>query len=92
MSFGRAIFIDQITKNGRDVIFENELPLIHALEQPAAQTVNRLALLIHYVVVFEEMFAGFEMLCLDCLLRRLDAARDELRLNRNTLFHAQALK
>ena len=45
-----------------DVIFEDQFFLVHAFEQLAAQAVDGLALLVHDVVVFEQMFAGFEVL------------------------------
>ena len=41
-----------------------------ALEQLAAQRVDALALLVHHVVVFEEVLADGEVLRLDLLLRR----------------------
>ena len=38
------------------------------------------------------MFAGFEVLRFDRLLRRLNALGDHARLDRNTFFHAQTLQ
>src|ERR1022692_4361272 len=38
------------------------------------------------------MFSGLEVLAFDRLLCRLNAPADELRLNRDAFFHAQALK
>ena len=64
--------------------------LLLAFEQRAAHSVNRLALLVHDVVIFEQVFAGFEMLNFDGFLRSHDAPGDELRLDRHILFHAQA--
>ena len=45
------------------------LLLVDAFEQLAAHAVDRLALLVHHVVVFEQVFAGFEVLRFDGLLR-----------------------
>jgi hypothetical protein len=38
------------------------------------------------------MFAGFEVLTLNCFLRRLDTPADQLRFNRDSFFHAQPLQ
>ncbi len=56
----------------------------------AAHAVHRLALLVHDVVVFEDVFAGGEILRLDRLLRGGDALGDHLALDGHILFHAQA--
>ena len=76
----------------RDVVLEDEFFLIDAFEQLAAQAVDGLALLVHHVVVLEQMFAGFEVLAFDGFLRGFDAARDQLRLDGNAFFHAQPLQ
>ncbi len=57
-----------------------------------AQAVDRLALLVHHIVVFEQMFAGFEVLRFDGFLRCFDAARDQPRFDGNALFHAETLE
>ena len=62
-----------------------------ALENLAAQRVDALTLLVHHVVVFEEMFADGEVLRFDLLLRALDGARDHAVLDRHVLFHAEPL-
>ena len=49
--------------------FDDALLLIVAFEQLAAHAVDGLALLVHDVVVFEEVFAGCEVLRFDGLLR-----------------------
>ena len=61
-----------------------------AFEQLAAHAVDGLALLVHDVVVFEQVFAGFEVLRFDGLLRGCDALGDQLRFDRHILFHAEA--
>ena len=45
-----------------------------ALENLAAQRVDALTLLVHHVVVFEQVLADGEVLRLDLLLRALDGA------------------
>ena len=75
-----------------DVVFEDELALLDAFEKLAAQAIDGLALLVHHVVVLEQVFARFEVLRFDGLLRGLDAVGDHARLDRHALFHAQALK
>src|SRR5262249_60390925 len=57
----------------------------------AAQPVDDLPLLVHHVVVLEEMLADLEVPGLDALLRRADGAGDELVLDRLALLHAQAV-
>ena len=62
-----------------------------ALEQLAAQRVDVLALLVHDVVVFEEVLSGAEVLRLDLLLRALDRLGDHAVLDGNAVFHPQPL-
>ena len=54
-----------------------------------APAVDGLALLVHDVVVLEEVLSGAEVLGLHRLLRLPDPASDELRLDGHVLFHAQ---
>src|SRR5579864_5225616 len=76
----------EIFRNAQRIIL-----LIFALEGGTPDGVNRLALLVHHVVIFEKMFTGLEVLGLDGLLRVLNAARNELRLNGHAFGHAQAV-
>src|SRR5256885_8491681 len=46
-----------------------------ALEREPSQRVDHLALLVHHVVVLEQLLAGLEVLQLDPLLRLADRAR-----------------
>src|SRR6266550_9551586 len=71
MNLGRTVLLEQIAENAGNVVFEDEFLLIHAFEQLAAETINSLALLVHYVVVLEQMLASFE------ILRFLDSAGDQ---------------
>ena len=64
---------------------------ICAFEQLAAQRVDALALLVHHVVVLEQVLADGEVLRLDLLLRALDGACDHAVLDRHALFHAEPL-
>ena len=75
-----------------DVILEDQFLLIDPFEQLAAQAVDRLALLVHDVVVFEQVFAGLEVLPFHRFLRSFDAARDQPRFDGNAFFHAQPLQ
>ena len=63
---------------------DDALLLILAFEQRAAHAVDGLALLVHHVVVFEQVFAGCEVLRFDGLLRGRDALGDQLRLSIGT--------
>ena len=62
-----------------------------AFQKFPAQPVNGLALLVHDVVVFEQVLAGLEVLRFHGLLRRLDAFADHARLDGDAFFHAQLL-
>ena len=61
------------------------------LENLAAQRVDAFTLLVHHVVVLEEVLADGEVLRLDLLLGALDGARHHAVLDRNAFFHAQTL-
>src|SRR5207249_8376009 len=67
------------------------LGLALALQDLASHPVDDLALLVHYVVVLEQMLADLEVVSLDALLRGGDGAGHELVLDRLALLHAQAL-
>src|SRR5437773_2390695 len=62
-----------------------------AVEDLAAHAVDDLALLVHDVVVLEQVLADLEVVVLDALLGGGDGARHELVLDRLALLHAQAL-
>src|SRR6266403_2381815 len=62
-----------------------------AVQDLAAHAVDDLALLVHHVVVLEEVLADLEVVVLDALLGGGDGARHELVLDRLALLHAQAL-
>ncbi len=87
-----AELVHQIAEDAGDVILEDQFFLIDTLEQLAAQAIDGLALLVHDVVVLKQMFAGFEVLGFDRLLRSLDTARDQPRFDGNAFFHAQPLQ
>src|SRR4051794_15128630 len=59
-------------------------------EDVAAKLVDRLALLVHHVVVFEEVLADLEIPSLDLGLGALDRLADHAVLDRLPLFHAEA--
>ena len=54
-----------------------------AFQYIVTQTIDRFALRIHHVVVFEQILSNVEVAPLDSLLRRLDRTRYEARLDRN---------
>ena len=64
-------------------------PLL-AVEDVAAKPIDRLALLVHDVVVLEQVLADVEVARLDLLLGALDRARHHARLDRLALLHARA--
>ena len=51
--------------------------------------VHRLALLVHHVVVLEQVLANVEVARFDLLLRVLDRSRDPRMLDRHVFFHAE---
>src|SRR5919197_6347249 len=67
------------------------LELDLSLENLPAQRVHVLALLVHHVVVLEEMFSDREVLRLDLLLSPLDRFGYHPVLDRHAFFHAEAL-
>src|SRR5436190_692424 len=71
--------------------FRDVVGLALAVQDLAAHAVDDLALLVHHVVVLEEMLANLEVVVLDALLGGGDGARHELVLDRLALLHAQAL-
>ena len=60
-----------------------------ALEQALPERVDALALLVHDLVVFEQVLADVEVALLDLLLRALDPAADHLALDGLAFLHAQ---
>ena len=84
--------IEKSAQNPADIILKNQFALIHAFQQLAAQPVDSLALLVHHVIVFEQVFARFEVLPFNRLLCALDALGNHLRLDRHAFFHAQPLQ
>ena len=92
VGFGGTMLFQLLGQYGGNVILKDEVLLIEAFEQAAPQAVHGFALLIHDIVIFEQVFAGLEMLPFDGFLRGLDAAGDELGLDGHSLFHAQTLQ
>ena len=88
---GRVLF-HLCAEDVRNVVFENQFFLIDAVEQLVTRAVDRLALLVHHVVILEQVLTRFEVLRFNCFLRGLDAAADHLRLDGDAFFHAQALQ
>jgi len=66
--------------------------VVEALEQAFPQTIYGLALFVHHIVIFEQMFASFEVLRFHGFLRRFDTPADQTRFDWNSLFHAQPLE
>ena len=80
-----------VAKRGHDAIDDlfDALGLVVAFEQCAPHAVHGLALLVHHVVVFEQVFAGGEVLRFHGFLRGGDALGDEARLDGYVFFHAE---
>ena len=86
----RAVALDQVVDrvagDSRDV-----LAPFAAEQDVAAQLVDRLALLVHHVVVLEQVLADLEVPALHLRLGALDRPVHHRRLDRHALLHAQAL-
>ena len=63
--------------------------LVFAFEKLLAKAVDGFALLVHDVVVFEDVFAVREVLAFNPLLRVFDLLRDEARFDGNAFFHSE---
>ena len=61
-----------------------------ARQDVAAAAVDDLALLIHHVVVLEQMLADVEVVAFDLALRVGDGARDQAVLDGHAFLHAEA--
>ncbi len=53
----RREFVERAAQDAAHIVFENQILLLDAFEQLAAQAINGLTLLVHHIVVFEQMFA-----------------------------------
>ncbi len=79
-------FAGDILGDAQRVIF-----LFLAFEGGAANRINRFALLVHHVVVLEQVFARLEVLRLDGHLRVFDAPGNQFGFDGNAFGHAQAV-
>ena len=88
----RGVLVEDVGEDGGEVVVGDELLLVDAFHELTAQAVDGFALLVHDVVVLEDVFAGFEVLRFDCFLRGLDAAGDHAGFDGDALFHAETLE
>jgi hypothetical protein len=70
---------------------EDVLAPLSTFEDVAAKRVDRFPLLVHDVVVLEQVFADLEVASFDLPLSALDRATDHAVLDGDALFHAEAL-
>ena len=88
-------FVDRPFAQGQHVLVGIDLLVLvdgdRAFEQLPAQRVDVLALLVHHVVVLEQVLADGEVLRLDLLLRPLDGLGHHAVLDRHPLFHAESI-
>ena len=66
--------VEDAGEDGGDVVFGDELLLVDAFHELAAEAVDGFALLVHDVVILEDVLAGLEVLRLDLLSARLRCA------------------
>ncbi len=86
------MLIEQAAQDSANIVFKNQLALLHSLKQLAAQAINSLALLVHHVVILKQVFARFKILRFNGLLRALNAIREHLRFDGHALFHSESFK
>ena len=87
-----GVLVEDVGEDGGEVVVGDELLLVDSLHELPAQTIDGFALLVHDVVVFEDVFAGLEVLGFDGFLRGFDAAGDHAGFDGDALFHAEALE
>ena len=92
VSFLGSELVEDAGEDGGDVVFGDELLLVDAFHELAAEAVDGLALLVHDVVVLEDVFAGLEVLGLDCFLCAFDALGDHAGFDGDAFFHAERLE
>ena len=85
------VLVEQVREDGGEVVFGDEGFLVGAFHELTAEAVDGFALLVHDVVVLEDVLAGLEVLRLDGLLGGFDAAGDHAALDGDAFFHAEAL-
>src|SRR5260370_15476264 len=76
-----AVLVDALGDELAGVV-EDVVARVRALEDLAPLLVDDLALLVHHVVVLDDVLAGIEMHALDLLLRAGDRSRDPRMLDR----------
>jgi len=86
------VLIEDAGKDGGGVVVGDELLLVDAFHELTAKAVDGFALLVHDVVVLEDVFAGLEVLRLYGFLGGLDALGDHARLDGDAFFHAEGLQ
>ena len=69
--------------------FEDQIFAVGPFENLLAIAVDVLALLVHHLVVFEQILANLEVALFDLLLGAFDAARDHAAFDRFAFLHAQ---
>ena len=52
-----GVFIEKPAKDVANIILQDQFLLVEPFQQLTAQSVDSLALLVHYIVIFEQMFA-----------------------------------
>src|SRR5204863_8671707 len=86
----RRVAVERAFRELADPLLDR-LGLALALEDLSAHSVDDLALLVHHVVVLEQVLADLEVVRLDALLRGGDRPRHQLVLDRLALLHAESL-
>ena len=59
-----GVLVEDVGEDGGEIVVGDELLLVDAFHELAAEAVDGFALLVHDVVVLEDVFAGFEVLAI----------------------------
>src|SRR5262249_21240478 len=88
-----VVFVHEPVDGHRDLLIQHGQDAdlaVGAVEDFLAVAVDALALVVHYLVVFEQVLTDVEVALLDLLLGALDPSRHHAALDGLALFHAQA--
>src|SRR5437867_7689852 len=80
-------------QRGHDIVADTHdvFLLVFAFEKLFSDAINRFALLVHHVVVFEDVFARREILAFHALLSAFDLLGDKPRFDGYAFLHAEPL-
>ena len=87
-----GVLVEDVGEDGGEIVVGDELLLVYTFHQLPSQTIDGFALLVHDVVVFEDVFAGLEVLAFDGFLCALDTLGHHAAFDGDAFLHAEALE